>query len=214
VEVIRRIDAKRSGQKRYYTGKPCKSGHTAERLVANGRCALCLKDWKKANREKVNAAQQRHRDANPDRWRQWDRNRYHKDVELSRLKARVWARTKALSKPKRQVKYPNPIMKELANRMRCRMWDVLRKGKSGKSLESVLGYGIDELRRHIERQFLRGMSWSNRSEWHIDHIIPIASFNFTSHDDAEFKACWALTNLRPLWKIDNMSKGPRRQHLL
>lgn len=42
-----------------------------------------------------------------------------------------------------------------------------------------------------------------------DHARPIASFNFNSPDDKEFKDCWALSNLRPLEAKENMSKGSR-----
>jgi len=68
--------------------------------------------------------------------------------------------------------------------------------------------------RHLERQFLSGMSWGNRSEWHIDHIRPLASFSFEAVDDPDFKAAWALTNLRPLWGADNIRKGAKLDYLV
>lgn len=43
--------------------------------------------------------------------------------------------------------------------------------------------------------------------WHIDHIRPKSSFTYTSEDDAEFRDCWSLTNLRPLWAKDNVKKS-------
>jgi hypothetical protein len=67
---------------------------------------------------------------------------------------------------------------------------------------------------HLERQFLSGMTWANRGQWHIDHIQPRSSFKFVGPDDPEFKACWALSNLRPLWKADNLKKNARRTLLL
>ncbi len=87
--------------------------------------------------------------------------------------------------------------------------------KGGRSWESVVGYTVEDLRTHLERQFIRHMSWDNYGiVWHVDHIVPLASFNFTSTDDPEFMAAWALTNLRPLWKRANMRKGGRRRHLI
>ena len=53
------------------------------------------------------------------------------------------------------------------------------------------------------------MGWDNYGEWHVDHIRPIASFNFESVDCAEFKECWSLDNLQPLWAFDNLSKGTK-----
>jgi hypothetical protein len=63
--------------------------------------------------------------------------------------------------------------------------------------------------RHLEKQFLPGMSWENMGEWHIDHKIPIAAFNFEKPEDIDFKRCWALKNLQPLWKSENCIKGAK-----
>ncbi|KKL13648.1 hypothetical protein LCGC14_2523640, partial [marine sediment metagenome] len=41
---------------------------------------------------------------------------------------------------------------------------------------------------------------------HIDHIIPIASFNYKTYNDEEFKQCCSLKNLQPLWAKDNRRK--------
>lgn len=86
--------------------------------------------------------------------------------------------------------------------------------KGGRPWEALVGYTVHQLRTHLERQFRDGMSWGNRSLWHIDHIIPLSSFRFSSVDDPEFKAAWAMTNLRPLWAADNIRKHGKRQTLL
>lgn len=86
--------------------------------------------------------------------------------------------------------------------------------KAGRSWEQLVCYTLANLVTHLERQFLPGMTWENMGKWHIDHIVPKASFEYQSPDDAEFKACWALTNLRPLWSRENVSKGARRLLLI
>lgn len=91
----------------------------------------------------------------------------------------------------------------------------LRAGaKAGRKWESLVGYTLNDLMAHLEKQFLPGMGWDNRERWDIDHIVPLAAHNFETTDDAEFAAAWSLTNLRPLWKIDNIRKSGRRTHLL
>ncbi len=90
----------------------------------------------------------------------------------------------------------------------------LRGNKGGQTWQSLVPYDLADLMHHLERQFLPGMTWGNRSEWHVDHLTPLASFSFTSPDDADFKAAWALTNLRPLWALDNIRKSATRTHLL
>lgn len=80
-------------------------------------------------------------------------------------------------------------------------------GGSGKSKFTHLSYSTEDLFKHLESLFLPGMSWDNYGKWHVDHIIPDSSFNYTSVDDPEFQQCWALDNLQPLWAVDNLKKG-------
>lgn len=98
--------------------------------------------------------------------------------------------------------------------MRTLMHRALGSGKAGRSWREFVSYTLPELMEHLERQFLPGMSWENRGDWHIDHIVPRASFDYSSPADPEFRACWALSNLRPLWALDNIRKNDRRTHLI
>ena len=89
--------------------------------------------------------------------------------------------------------------------------EVLFSNKDGVHWETLTGYSAGELKRHLERQFKDGMNWENhgkgRGKWHIDHIIPMSVFNFTNIRHADFKRCWALSNLQPMWAEDNSKKG-------
>jgi hypothetical protein len=42
-EIITRAEAKARGLKRYFTGKPCKSGHFSHRTAPDGQCLECRK---------------------------------------------------------------------------------------------------------------------------------------------------------------------------
>lgn len=96
--------------------------------------------------------------------------------------------------------------------------DVMRAGlKSGgrsRAVERSLGYSIAELKIHIERQFTKGMSWTLflDGQIHIDHIIPQALYDLS--DDEDWQACWALSNLMPLWDKDNRAKRDKVLSLL
>ena len=102
----------------------------------------------------------------------------------------------------------------LDKRMKWAIWSGLQGEKDGRSWKSFVDYSIDDLVRHLERQFLPKMTWKNMGRWHVDHIVPKSAFTYDSPDDASFKACWALTNLRPLWGRENVRKSAKRTHLL
>jgi len=72
----------------------------------------------------------------------------------------------------------------------------------------LVGFSLEELKKHFEKQFKKGMSWElvMTGQIHIDHKIPIAAFNFETPEDIDFKRCWALKNLQPLFALENKSK--------
>lgn len=102
---------------------------------------------------------------------------------------------------------------KLHNRISVAVRSMLTMKRPGESWQKILGFTPKELKVHIERQFLKGMTWDNMDEWHIDHIVPRASFKGASQEHI-VKHCWSLTNLRPLWAKDNMRKSDARTHLL
>lgn len=72
---------------------------------------------------------------------------------------------------------------------------------------NILGYDKSELVARIESNFLPGMTWNNYGEWHIDHIKPISAFIREGVKDP--RIINHLSNLRPLWAFDNLSKGKK-----
>jgi len=86
---------------------------------------------------------------------------------------------------------------------------ALAGNKNGRHWETLVGYTLKKLKRHLEEQFTEGMTWDNYGirGWHIDHIIPRTAFNFSKSEHIDFKRCWALKNLRPMWFIDNIRKS-------
>jgi len=88
--------------------------------------------------------------------------------------------------------------------------------KGGRSWQDLVDYTVEDLFAHIERQFEPGMTWENRglNGWHIDHRLPLSSFNFSSADDPEFKAAWSITNLQPMWGDENIRKKDQILYLL
>lgn len=98
---------------------------------------------------------------------------------------------------------------KLAQRFRTAIWQNIKDNglTKYKSTFDLLPYTFDELKQHLENQFEPGMTWDNYGEWHIDHVIPQSHFNYTTTDSDEFKMCWSLNNLKPLWGKINLSKN-------
>jgi hypothetical protein len=127
-------------------------------------------------------------------------------------KAREWRANNRekfrMVKAKNYAKNATCPIYRLTSSMRVSISRGLAKGvKASRRTENLLGYSFDDLRGHLEAQFRDGMSWQNYGKWHVDHIKPLASFNYQSPDDPEFKSAWSLCNLQPLWAVENWSKG-------
>jgi hypothetical protein len=76
--------------------------------------------------------------------------------------------------------------------------------KTERTLD-ILGCTPSFLWKHLESKFQPGMTKENYGQWHVDHIIPIASFDLK--DPKQLKKCFHYTNLQPLWWQDNLEKG-------
>lgn len=95
---------------------------------------------------------------------------------------------------------------KLRRRISTAVYQSIIGDKNGMGWEFLVGYRLKDLKKHLEKQFQPGVTWENYGEWHIDHKIPVAAFNFTRPEHEDFKRCWALGNLQPLWASDNCSK--------
>ena len=92
-------------------------------------------------------------------------------------------------------------------KIRKRIRIILKeRGYTKKSkTHEILGISYEEFSLYMERQFVKGMSWDNYGEWHIDHIIPLA----TAQCENDVIRLNHYSNLQPLWAHDNLSKGSK-----
>lgn len=84
-----------------------------------------------------------------------------------------------------------------------RRFGIVKKKKS----HAMVGYGADKLAQRLECQFLHGMGWHNRKDWHIDHKKPVQAFLDQGISDPAIVN--ALCNLQPIWAVDNIAKGAK-----
>ncbi len=156
------------------------------------------KQWRLNNPEKKKELDRKYRENNPEKCRELSRRKRAKNPEVYREIIKR-SDTKRRRIPKNK----------LSNRISAAILHSLKGMKNGRHWETIVDFTLQDLIAHLEKQFKDGMNWQNMGKWHIDHIRPIDSFNFTSYDDPEFKECWALTNLQPLWALENIKKGAR-----
>lgn len=188
-------------------------------------CAACKvvrarqykRNYNALNDEHVTAQRREYmakaRARDPDKARNRDRDwlARHKD-EVNAKRRSPERRAKAARRLRERSRRDPRLV--VHNRMASAIYQAIRDGKAGRKWEAIVGYSLDDLCRHLERQFQPGMTWENMGRWHIDHIIPKALFEYRCAEDEGFRAAWALTNLRPLWASENQAKSARRTLLL
>lgn len=196
-------------------------------------CKVCRKHHRDANLDEIRASQRRSYSRTKERYAAYQRKRWQdpefrakalevnktwhsKNADLKRLRNQAWrdANPDKIQEYNRAAYAKDSLRHTISGHISY----CLRRAKSSKArrrFQDLLGYSLDTLKTHIEKQFLPEMNWGNHgSFWELDHIVAIASFDIKSATDPEFKAAWALTNLRPLEKRLNRSKGARRLLLL
>lgn len=173
---------------------------------------------REANRERIRQASKKWQAANVDRERERGRKRREVNAEQLRINHKKWEmeniekereRGRKNSKKRHGLLYRADAFFTINMRIRSVLRHSLRKIKKDKKTHDALGWSASDLICHLKRLFTPGMTMDAlmRGEIHIDHIRPICSFNYSSMDDPEFKQCWSLSNLQPLWAHDNHSKG-------
>jgi hypothetical protein len=142
------------------------------------------KNWYEQNKEHRKEYYNKWRTENVEKWRSAKRN-YEKNRKAT-----------------------DPLYKLISN-FRTAIYQVLKESRVDKnqSYFDVLQYTPKELISHLEKLFTNGMTWENYGEWHVDHKLPITSFNVQEMGDEEFMKCWLLDNLQPLWGDENIRKS-------
>jgi hypothetical protein len=223
---IDRATAMERGLRHYFDGRPCRNGHISVRGVKKWNCLACDRAHKAEERvrdpERVRANEKRTRkknviavrarisewrSRNPEKVKDYSvaRNtRVHTDAQFGERQREYQRRWKA---EQRRLSSNTAV----GAKLRCRVNAALRNQSAHRQLGVVqlLGCSLDDLRKHLEAQWLPGMCWDNwtRDGWHIDHIRPCASFDLS--DPEQQRECFHYTNLQPLWWEENLEKGAK-----
>ena len=151
MNIIKRRHAKEQGLKYYFTGKPCKKGHMAERLVSNGLCVECRKQYSKK-------WYQENRDHCKQRNKQW----YHENAEYRQQYYKQWVQENP--EYKKQWRQENPDKVNAINAKR----HASKLQRTPKWLSEDDLWLIQEAYSLAkEREKATGI------KWHVDHVVPL-----------------------------------------
>jgi hypothetical protein len=170
----------------YQKEKPLDDFHKQKKgkYGVRGYCKECVKEYAKKyqqeNKEKRKETTKKYRQENKEQIKEYQ---------------------KKYNKNRRET---DPLFKLKCNLRKRTSIAFRSKGYSKNTkTQKMLGVDWEVCKAHIERQFTKGMNWDNYGEWHIDHIIPLAS----ATTEKRLKELCHYTNLQPLLADDNFSKG-------
>ena len=174
------------------------------------------KNWRRKNPERVKELRRKWDKENPEKKKEMDKKYREENRDRLLRQKREYSQRLDVKERRRKSGYgkryyhrkiKDPTWR-LNHNIHIEVWRDLKKNKRNINWEKLVGYTKEDLIKHLESQFIIGMTWENYgSYWEIDHIIPRSAFNFTSPDDSQFKFCWSLNNLQPLECSKNRSKG-------
>ena len=174
------------------------------------RCKTCiskyLKEYNELHRDRIHDQSKiryernkqpyldrakRQRTSNPNKTRE-----YQKEY---RKKNRILLSAQRLNRLHTDVNY------KLKHTLRGKLRKLLKGQNKTNSALSYLGCPVEFLKGYLEAKFHSGMNWENYGTvWHIDHVLPCRSFNFSNEKDRQ--KCFHYTNLQPLLVLDNLKK--------
>jgi hypothetical protein len=183
-DIITRADALARGLKRYFTGRPCKHGHIAERYAFSRACCICITissiKWNTANPQKVRGIQRRYRAAN-------------RHNQVNREKDRRWRAANREKTQARQRRW------RLANREKLVAGDARRREKKriADARRRAAKPEIQQAKRAARRAAQSKPSWADKRAieqifahrpvgHHVDHIVPLGGMTRvarTAEDD-------------------------------
>ena len=192
-------------------------------MIDKEKKAEYMKKYREANEEKISEQGKKYREANKQKISERGKKYYqsNKEKKANRSKKYREANEEKIYEQKKKWYQANKE-REAEKRKKRRNTDSLYKMKSylrtrtsaafknkgykkNSKTENMLGISYEKVKKHIGRQFQKGMTWSNYGEWHIDHIMPLSS----AKTEAELLKLCHYRNLQPLWAADNISKGAK-----
>lgn len=188
-------------------------------------CKSCYKEYQKANSENLKEKSKKYSKANSEKIKEYvkeyQKNNIKKIKEYNKgyrknnsEKIKEYHKEHYKNNREKKKEYQNKYEKnrrvtdplyKLSCNLRSRTRQAFRVNfwQKNNTTAEILGASYEICAQNIENKFTEGMTWKNHGEWHIDHIIPLASAKTAK----ELITLCHYTNLQPLWAFDNLSKG-------
>ena len=177
------------------------------------KVAAKKREYRQENKEEIAAYQREYHQKNKEKLAAKRREYYQKNKEEINARSREY---KKKNKDHLTVYYRNYVRTKrqndpkynLISRLRTRMNGAVKAAGLDKKCAStieLLGISTQGLKEWLEAQFTEGMTWENRSDWHVDHRVPCDAFDLTV--DQNQRICFWYKNLQPLWAEENIQKS-------
>ena len=180
----KRSDAKAAGLGRYFTGTPCKHGHTVERQTSDGACIVCrdikAKVWDEKNRDKRRASTRAWQGRNkaeiqaksaqqyaedPEKYRAQALASYHRHRDKRMVTMRAWKEQNKAACLAYSVQYAATHKAERAAAQRNRH---AKQQASGTHTAQDVRHLL-----HLQSNKCAACHVCVKSRYHVDHVVPL-----------------------------------------
>ena len=176
MKIILKDEAVQLGLSRYFTGKPCKHGHTAERWVHRSECIAC-------SITRAKTYNQKHKNKTKARSRKF----YDKNKELCKLRTVEWQKKNKERHAEKCRRWKQKNKPHLA-------FKAMQRRKYAK-IATPSWADMDSIKlKYIEAHRMGLLSGVPH---HVDHIVPLQGKNVCGlHSPNNLRAIPASDNLR------------------
>ena len=227
MQVIRRKDAIAQGLKRYFTGKPCKHQHIAERNASDGQCMECAKakckrmrvkhkdkrlayaaQYRKNNRDIIAERTADWRQRNTDAIKAYSKEYYWQNLQSCKRRRKEWGeKNREYVLRLRKEYYENNLEKCKAssqrwkanNKDRISIYNAMKRPEREERLRKATPDWVDMNAIILKYKERDCMTQVTGLPHHVDHKVPLKGENICG-----LHVPW---NLRVIPARDNLSKS-------